>query len=255
MGIIADYLSQGVGMDVTRPIDATSKTAYRELKTMVAEGKDRVSRYTTRAQAELKPVLGGTPSGGTFTIDFNLWGQSVLGDTDAVDEITASIAYDANAATIQTAIDVALTGNVTDWTNGDIVVTGAPLETTPITLTYSGDSVKNYYHRVSIWAGTITGGTIGDASAITISGQHNREAIGVLTDYNGLMWTSSDTYAPQYTTVDVDSFVLSRSGDSTSRFQPNTLLQLIHSLDYSVEHLKLINSVRRAYDYPFAWTP
>lgn len=64
---------------------------------------------------------GGTWSGGTYTITIVETGQT-----------TAPIAYNAIAATIQAAIDAAL------GYSGDIVVTGGPLSTTAVTLTYGG---------------------------------------------------------------------------------------------------------------------
>jgi len=78
-------------------------------------------------------VYNDTATGGTFQIVHN--------SGEAESFTTAPIAYDASAATIQTAIDVAATGVVTGWANGHIAVTGGPLTTTPVTITYSGDSV------------------------------------------------------------------------------------------------------------------
>ncbi len=73
-------------------------------------------------------------TGGTFTLTFNLDGESPF--------TTAAIAYNANAATVETAIDVAATlAGVTGWTNGDITVSGGPLTAAALVLTFDGASV------------------------------------------------------------------------------------------------------------------
>lgn len=78
------------------------------------------------------------PTAGNITVKITLSNGTTF--------TTAEFAFDATAATIQTAIDVAATGVVTAWTNGDIVVTGGPLDTTNVVLTFSGDSVKDRAH-------------------------------------------------------------------------------------------------------------
>ena len=71
-------------------------------------------------------VMGGTPSGGTFTL-------SLTDKTGTVVETTA-IAYNASAATITTAVDVALDEA------GQCVVTGTTLPDHTLTATWSGAS-------------------------------------------------------------------------------------------------------------------
>jgi hypothetical protein len=68
---------------------------------------------------------GGTWSAGTYVL-------TVLG------QATSAIAYDAIAATIQTAINTALAALGTGYT---AAVTGGPLGTTPIVVTFSGSEV------------------------------------------------------------------------------------------------------------------
>ena len=58
---------------------------------------------------------------------------------------TAAIAYDATAATIETAIDTALAGKSVRgvaFTAGDITCAGGAINANPVTLTYDGNSVK-----------------------------------------------------------------------------------------------------------------
>ena len=79
------------------------------------------------------------PVGGTFTLTLTLNGAP-----NAV--TTAAIAYNANAATVETAIDVAVTADTgvataITWTNGDITVSGGPLTAAALVLTFDGGSV------------------------------------------------------------------------------------------------------------------
>jgi hypothetical protein len=67
-------------------------------------------------------------TGGTFTLTLTINGGGPV--------TTAAIAYNAIAATIQSAIDL-----VSGVTAGHIVVTGGPLTTTAITITFSGADV------------------------------------------------------------------------------------------------------------------
>ena len=78
-------------------------------------------------------------TGGTYTLTFTLEGGGGPYTTSA-------IAHNANAATIQTAVDTALaayesTAMVT-YTAGDVAITGGPLHTTALTITFSGASVE-----------------------------------------------------------------------------------------------------------------
>jgi len=74
------------------------------------------------------------PIGGTFTLTLNLDGEAAF--------TTAAIAYNASAATVETAIDVAATAaGVAGWSNGDISVSGGDLTTAALVLTFDGTSV------------------------------------------------------------------------------------------------------------------
>lgn len=92
--------------------------------------------------AFLTPVTGGT-----YTLTINLAGPLAF--------TTANIAYTANAATIETAIDVAATlASVPSWVNGNISVSGGPLTTTPAVLTFDGDLVDEINHPNASISGT-----------------------------------------------------------------------------------------------------
>lgn len=175
MGAIADFLAAAVAIDVTPPIDPLDRRAYRELKAIQAGG-DFELPATLLAADEVQSIAvhEGTVSGGTFTLTVTLAsGESFT--TDA-------IAYDADAATIEGAIDTAATAaGITGWTNGDITVAGGPLTTTPVTLTFDGDSVTNANHALTTMDDALlTGGGTGGAITATTEGQSDRPGYAIL---------------------------------------------------------------------------
>lgn len=216
MGIIADFLAASKTIDSTAPSSPLSKVAARELKAIKAKGDPvRLAAFDAADQVQSIAVYSGTVSGGTFALGLTLWDGTYIKtapiaynanaatiesaiDTAvaAVDEVqtipqftapvsggtftltiklpgvapitTAAIAYDANAATIEGAIDTAVTaaGTVTGWTNGDITVA---VTTTLVagdgTLTYDGASVDDQ----AVGLATIDGALLtGGGSANTI---------------------------------------------------------------------------------------
>ncbi len=121
-------------------------------------------QFTPALAAEVDEVQSiaiyvGTVSGGDFTLTISLYGESPF--------TTAAIAYDAVAATIEAAIDTAAgIAAIPGFVAGDIAVTGGPLTTTPVVLTFSGTSVDGANHGLTTIDGTgLTGG--GSAGAIT----------------------------------------------------------------------------------------
>jgi len=95
--------------------------------------------------AEFQTITAsGTVSGGTYTITIPAAGQT-----------TAAIAYNANAATIQTALE-ALSG----INDGDILVTGGALPGTPVTLEYAlnGQFSGQNVGQITINSASLTGG-------------------------------------------------------------------------------------------------
>ena len=105
-------------------------------------------------------VYKGLPTSGNFTLTVNLSGESAV--------TTANIVYNANAATIETAIDTVCTGNIGGWVNGDITVAGTDnLTANVITLTYDGTSVAGANHTaVVITDADIDGGGVGDVTTV-----------------------------------------------------------------------------------------
>ncbi len=91
-------------------------------------------------------VFGGTPTGGTFTL--------TVKDKNGVDKTTTALAYNASAATITTALNVA-----TGVTNA-VVATGSTLPDQTITFTYSGAGYSGRaFALIVIDDDNLTGGT------------------------------------------------------------------------------------------------
>jgi hypothetical protein len=130
--------------------------------------------YDEANEVQSIAIYDGTVSGGTFTLTITLSNGETF--------TTAAIAFDAVAATIETAIDVAATAAaVTDWTNADISVAGGTLDSAPVTLTFDGDSVENAHHVLTVVDGTeLTGGGSAGAVTVTTNGQAKRMAWAIL---------------------------------------------------------------------------
>jgi hypothetical protein len=113
-------------------------------------------------------IFALTPTSGNYTINITL--------SDATNFITGNIAYGANSATIETAIDVAATAKpVGGWTNGDITITGGPLTTDAVVMTFDGDSVDGLNHSATVVANVdLDGYPIPGAATTTTHGQTAR---------------------------------------------------------------------------------
>ncbi len=105
--------------------------------------------FTTMGTNEVQTVTLAGPTAGTFTL--------TLYDLYGIAYTSAAIAYDADAATLQAAIDVAL-ASLTGFTAADISVAGSAGG--PYTLTYDGSSVSARPQNLLTIDGTgLTGGT------------------------------------------------------------------------------------------------
>jgi hypothetical protein len=94
-----------------------------------AVAKNEVQAYT----------VTGTPTGGTYTLSYG-------------GVATAGIAYNASAATVDTALELVVgTGNV--------VVTGGPSATAQLTVTFGGDLASRDVSALTASAASLTGGT------------------------------------------------------------------------------------------------
>ena len=168
MGVYSDFLSTTKTID-TGGADGLRIGNNRALHSAIDALRDLQGDIDYPAGFDLADevqsiaIYEGSVTGGTFTITIDL--------KDVPAFTTAAIAYDANAATIESAIDTAATGVVTGWTNGDIAVTGGPLTTTPLTITYSGASVAGKPHsQIIINGGGLTGsgGVVNEVQSIAV---------------------------------------------------------------------------------------
>lgn len=149
--------------------------SYRELSRLLGAIGDTDMPANLQAINEVQSIAkyGGTVTAGTFKLTITLAsGKSFQ---------TAAIAYNAAAATIQTAIDTAATAaTVPGWANGAIVVAGGDLTTAAVTLTFSGAAVAGQNMGLTAIDGSaLTGGTAGAVTATT-EGQTARLAWAVL---------------------------------------------------------------------------
>lgn len=170
MSLIATLLANAKTFNDENNVGKTRAT--RELKAMLQSTNDFAIPDAFAAINEVQSIaiFGGTPSAGTFTLAFTLKSGATF--------TTAAIAYNANAATIQTAVNTAAAA--ASVTAGHIAITGGPLTTTPLTITYSGATVSGQNHgQVVIQVTGLTGGTVGAASTTT-SGQTARSAWALL---------------------------------------------------------------------------
>lgn len=86
-------------------------------------------------------------SDGTYTVTVRL--------RNGVTFTTAAIAHDANAATVETALDTASPASVP---NGAISVSGGPLDTADLVFTFDGDAVDEEHHPAIVVANSMTDG-------------------------------------------------------------------------------------------------
>jgi hypothetical protein len=120
---------------------------------------------------EVQQITQNSATGGNYKLTINTF--------DGGSFTTANIAFNANTAAIQSAIDTAM-ASYPGWTNGDIVVGGSALNAGTATFTYSGNSVKKKNHGLIAIDGTgLTGGSAGTPSTTT-AGQTDRTAWAAL---------------------------------------------------------------------------
>ena len=155
MGIYTDFLNATVVLDTSDPIVALDRAAHIEI-TRLQAGGDLVcpAAFAVANEVQSIAVFADEITAGNYTLTVLLKSAETF--------TTANIAYNANAATIETAVDVAATGNITSWTNGDITVSGGALTATPVVLTFDGDSVLGKNHSLTTVADVdLTQDTIG----------------------------------------------------------------------------------------------
>ncbi len=180
MGIYTDELANTKSFDSALVRDGIHRVITREIQSEA----DRVDTALASAFAAANAVFViGTDTvdhtGGTFTLTLNLYKNGVL-----YQAVTSALAHSANAATITTAINTAVTtAAYPGWTNGHIVVTASStnLQGGTITLTYSGASVAGVGQGPVTMLDERTGGTSPVPPITTTSyGNATREAMAIL---------------------------------------------------------------------------
>ena len=132
-----DILFDSDGNEITSVTQAAIEAAdLSQAKEWPRDGLDFAPDTPSTVQTLLQYSVN--PTTGTITIQVTLADETTF--------TTAAVAYDAVAATIQTAVDTAAAAALASYTAGDIAVTGGPLTTGDVTLTFSGDSVKDQAH-------------------------------------------------------------------------------------------------------------
>jgi len=171
MGLYSDILASALAIDVELPTEANHRTARIELNQYEAQlDLDIPAAYAEGNEVQELSATASTM--GNFTITVTL----ANGETFT----TGNIAFDASAATVETAIDVAATAEpITGWTNGDIAVTGGPADTAPLVFTFDGDSVAGANHEESVAVDVDLDEAVGVFSTTTDGGP-DRPALAAL---------------------------------------------------------------------------
>lgn len=169
MGMFSTLLSKaktfdGVISDGAIGLVAQQLTNYSELQ------NDPALPAAFAATDEVQEIENVTADDGTYTLTFVL--------ADGTTFTTAALDHDANAAAIEAAIDL-----VSGLEAGAISVSGGPIDTAPIVLTYDGAEVAGLNHGEVTVANSLTnGGPAADDPAVstTTEGQTDREVWAVL---------------------------------------------------------------------------
>lgn len=183
--ISEDLFSKAKTIDITGNIDPLDKRLHRDIKARCNCG------YQSAALAgdtEQQTTMVGSKTGGTMDLTFT------LEDLQTFD--VTGLAFDANASTLQVAIDDAALLAVAGYTVGDIVVTGGPFASTSICVTFSGESVRGNHPLIIVDGTNLTGdneiqsGTIGDQTAGTMDFTFLLEDTQTF-DVTGIDWDST----------------------------------------------------------------
>lgn len=195
MGIFANLI--GANSHVIGPSAAPRVGLDRASARMLIAGATKVDPAIATAYAAIDevqsiPHQSSSGVGDTYTLTISLPRLQIGTFT------TAAIAYDATAATMETAIDVAATAaGVTDWTNGDITVAEAGVAGVSdgiVTLTFDGASVTEEPCILTVM--TCTGWTQDGVLTRATPGQTNRngaQALFAVGAIAGSLWICGAT--------------------------------------------------------------
>ncbi|MBI5761522.1 MAG: pre-peptidase C-terminal domain-containing protein, partial [Planctomycetales bacterium] len=134
--------------------------------------------------------LTGAPTGGTFTLSFN-------------SQLTTPIAFDATAGIVQTALE-----GLSNINPGDILVTGGPFTTAPLTIQFQGQYLAQYVSQIVANGASLTGGTTPSIS-VSSSFATNVGTLFSTTGFNSTAFLGDHQGAND---VDLYRFALSNAG-------------------------------------------
>jgi len=166
MGLYTDFIAHSTVIDKTEPQQGTPRSAYNELLQHKAKlDQTRPTAFDAYDEVQVLNAFTSTVGSGNYTI--------TIVDELGVSHTTANLAYDADAATIEAAIDVIMTSDAyADWTNADIsvAVTG-DLATNDATLTFDGASVtEKNFSQTTVADGNLAGAGTVNGMVSTVNG-------------------------------------------------------------------------------------
>lgn len=167
MGAIQNFLDNATTFDTSAPREGISRVIHRQLTSIINEGDFEVPASCEATDEVQSVAMHANAISGTYTLTFTLHSGETF--------TTGNIAFDAAAATVTTAINsAATTATITGWTNGDITVAGAGLDSEAMTFTFDGESVAGLNHGAIAVDGALLGGA-GEAgvASTTTAGDDN----------------------------------------------------------------------------------
>jgi hypothetical protein len=151
-GVITIDLIDGIGGAVIRDDEGFQNSLHFSAADLTTSHKS-LDALLTGANEVQTLTITGTPTGGTFTVTFD--GQT-----------TAAIAYNADAATVEAALELLSTIGT-----GNVTCGGGALPGTPVTITFTNALAKRDVPLATADGSGLTGGTTPDAAiALTTQG-------------------------------------------------------------------------------------
>ncbi len=173
MGALTDFVANATTYDKSDQSDGIDRSVKRYFDELAKVQGDPAYPSGYAATDEVQSLSVATQTSGNMTLEFTL----ASGETFT----TGNIAYNAAAATVETAIDsAATTASVVGWTNGDITVSGGAVNANPVVFTFDGASVTGQNHSTIVVADVDGAGGAWGTVTVTTEGQENRSAWAVM---------------------------------------------------------------------------
>jgi len=213
MGVLADLLSNAQSFASTSP-------AGRYITSVINRQLDPAISSAAAAADAVHDIAQSSQTSGNCTLTITLRnGESFT---------TGNIAFNANAAAVESAIDTAATSaSITGWTNGDISVSGTAMNNADnIVLTFDGSSVDETNHPITVLTDVDGAGGAWGAVSITTNGQSARYALGALIALGIL----DDGTIPAQTAAVSNSAVDLANEDRYGKFPQDVLKELAQEM-------------------------